>query len=155
MPPSTKRPTVALLSLLLIILDTTTTLAATAQQPLADSTTDWATEHMISEHHINNFDASSFFHLHDYDSDSVWEPLEIRRTYGMADHSTDGVGGSGATGNPSEARKREIVKDVLDRFDANKDGMVQRSEFVDAWGRGERLKDFGVGQQFFTVESTC
>lgn len=99
---------------------------------------------MESEHHINSFDASSFFHLHDYDSDAIWEPLEIRRTYGMADGSTDGMGGSGASGDPNETRKQEVVKDVLARFDTNGDGVVQRQEFVEAWGRGERLKDFGV-----------
>jgi len=30
-----------------------------------ESDADWATKHMISEHHIMNFDPNAFFKLHD------------------------------------------------------------------------------------------
>lgn len=38
-----------------------------------------------------------------------------------------------------------MIHDVLDRFDRDRDGFVTRTEFIDAWREGQRLKDFGLG----------
>ena len=144
-PPQSLCP--LLLTLLLTILPLLTHAHGDhSQQPLSDfAESDWATWHLASEHHISNFDARSFFALHDYDTDYKWEPQEIRRTYGMADGSTDGLGGSGASGNPDEARKREVEARVLELFDTNRDGVISVDEFEGAWKAGKRLPDFGVG----------
>lgn len=53
------------------------------QKPLAPDA-DWATRHMAEEHHIDVFDAGSFFTLHDYDDSGEWTPEDILKTYGMA-----------------------------------------------------------------------
>ncbi|KAB8342747.1 hypothetical protein FH972_022345 [Carpinus fangiana] len=127
-----------------------------SQQPLKTfeevlaSTQDWTVAHMESEHHIQTFDASTFFSLHDYDSDGVWEPEEILRTHGLAPGSTNGVGGPGAAmpdGEPVPQDRRDaLLNDILARFDANNDRMITREELTQAWdGRGERLKDWGIG----------
>ena len=47
----------------------------------------WAEYHMIEEHHLSNFDAPSFFTLHDFNSDGSWTPEEVRRMYGLDDES--------------------------------------------------------------------
>ena len=47
----------------------------------------WAEYHMLEEHHVSNFDAPSFFTLHDFNSDGIWTGDEIRRTYGLDDES--------------------------------------------------------------------
>jgi hypothetical protein len=47
----------------------------------------WAEYHMIEEHHISNFDAPSFFTLHDFNGDGIWTADEVRRTYGLDDES--------------------------------------------------------------------
>ena len=106
---------------------------------------DWATLHMISEHHISNFDPLSFFNLHDYDTDGIWEPQEILRTYGMAPGSTDGTGGPGATGHIDDHRKDEIVQTTMHDFDTNKDGVIQKDEWVEGNKRGMKLRDWGHG----------
>lgn len=105
------------------------------QQVLENQETDWATRHMIEEHHISNLDPGAFFSLHDYDSSSTWTPGEILRTYGLDDPSSRDV---------PESKRQEVVRGVLDRFDQNGDGVVSRDEWVVGWGRGGRLPDFGV-----------
>ena len=47
----------------------------------------WAEYHMIEEHHLNGFDAPSFFTLHDFNSDGSWTSDEVRRMYGLDDES--------------------------------------------------------------------
>ncbi|CAF9940147.1 MAG: hypothetical protein HETSPECPRED_002179 [Heterodermia speciosa] len=105
------------------------------QEPLS-ADTDWATRHLAEEHHISNFDPGAFFSLHDYDSSLIWTPDEITRTYGLNDES--------ARDTPDEKR-REVIQDVLDRFDRDRDGFITKMEFIDAWREGQRLKDFGLG----------
>lgn len=89
------------------------------------------------EHHIADFDASSFFALHDYDSDGQWESSEILRTYGLMDDSNKHV---------TEERKQEIVAEILRLVDNNKDGVINRDEFeVFIAHEGGILPDFGTG----------
>ena len=105
------------------------------QQVLENQDTDWATFHMIEEHHISNLDPGAFFSLHDYDSSTAWTPGEILRTYGLDDASSRDV---------PESKRQEVVRGVLELFDQNGDGIVSRDEWVVGWGRGARLPDFGV-----------
>ena len=133
-----------LLSLSLsLLLPSTTVLAhspANQQAPLSDST-DWAINHMSSEHHISNFDPGAFFLLHDFDSSGSWTADEIRRTYGLDDEeSMKGVG---------EEKKIEVVRTTMERFDEDGDGVVSRGEWMDGWRAGKRLEDFGVSVVFF------
>jgi Ca2+-binding EF-hand superfamily protein len=88
------------------------------------------------EHHITEFDASSFFTLHDYDSDGFWEEEEILRTYGLMDESNQHV---------TRERKDEIVRDVLAQLDTNRDGTVSQEEWVAFIASGKTLPDFGTG----------
>ncbi|KAK5166391.1 hypothetical protein LTR04_000568 [Oleoguttula sp. CCFEE 6159] len=91
---------------------------------------------MAEEHHINSFDAGSFFNLHDYDSSGTWTPDDIRRTYGLMDESTKNV---------PEERKAQVVKAVLDIFDRDASGTVSYAEFTVGDARGFKLPDFGLG----------
>lgn len=105
------------------------------QQPIpADA--DWATRHMIEEHHINSFDAGSFFSLHDYDSSGTWTPEDIRKTYGLKDESTKDV---------PESKKQEVVDEVLKLFDADRSGTISMAEYIIGDARGQKLPDFGLG----------
>ena len=136
----------ALRALLLPVLLLTPFILAHGEPPQVPiGAEDWATLHMTSEHHISNFDPLSFFNLHDYDTDGIWEPQEILRTYGMAPGSTDGVGGPGATGNVDENRRNEIVQTTLADFDTNGDGVIQKEEWVEGSRQGRRLRDWGHG----------
>lgn len=83
------------------------------------------------------FDASSFFALHDFDGDGVWEGQEILRTYGLMDESNRDV--------PHE-RQKEIVREILDLIDTDRDGVVSRDEFVHFVDvAGKALPDMGTG----------
>jgi hypothetical protein len=109
------------------------------QKPLSlENIDDWATLHMASEHRIGNFDPSSFFKLHDFDSDGHWEASEIQRTYGVAD------GSYGLQESVSEQKKQEVVSQVLEMYDFNRDGFVTMLEWMTGIGSGKRLPDMGV-----------
>ncbi|PGH26971.1 hypothetical protein AJ80_01355 [Polytolypa hystricis UAMH7299] len=98
---------------------------------------DWATRHMIEEHHIGNFDPASFFSLHDYDNSGVWTVNEVRRTYGLDDSSNAHL---------SEVRKQQIVQDVFAIFDPLKTGLISQADFVRLCRQeGKKLPDFGTG----------
>ncbi|KAA6407785.1 MAG: secretory pathway [Lasallia pustulata] len=102
------------------------------QEPLGDNV-NWATRHMIEEHHIGTFDPGSFFSLHDYDSNGAWTPDEVRRTYGLDDESTKDV---------SAEKREEVTREVYRLFDTNHDGLIEKDEYVRS---REVLPDFGLG----------
>ncbi|CAP95569.1 hypothetical protein E8E15_007838 [Penicillium rubens] len=97
---------------------------------------DWATRHMIEEHHIASFDPTSFFILHDYDSSGTWTPEEIRKTYGLNDESNAGV---------SEENKQDAVRAVFELFDAGNTGFIDREDWLAGIAAGKRLPDLGFG----------
>ncbi|KAI1135839.1 putative calcium ion binding protein [Hypoxylon sp. FL0543] len=107
-----------------------------SQKPLVNENANWMTKHMAEEHHISDFDASSFFVLHDYDADGHWEAEEILRTYGLMDESNKGV---------PQPRRDEIQRELLRLLDTNGDGLVTRDEFVAYINSGKTLPDMGTG----------
>ncbi|KAK3941701.1 calcineurin B-like protein 4 [Diplogelasinospora grovesii] len=107
------------------------------QKPIVDANASWMTKHMAEEHHATDFDASSFFALHDFDGDGTWEPQEILRTYGLMDDSNKHV--------PQE-RRDEIVREIMRLIDTNGDGLVSRDEFTHFINvGGKTLPDMGTG----------
>ncbi|KAI1480806.1 hypothetical protein K445DRAFT_76427 [Daldinia sp. EC12] len=107
-----------------------------SQKPMVDQNANWMTKHMVEEHHISDFDASSFFVLHDYDADGQWEAEEILRTYGLMDESNKDV---------PQSRRDEIQRELLQLLDANGDGIVTRDEFIAFVESGKTLPDVGTG----------
>ncbi|BDD62775.1 hypothetical protein MPDQ_006120 [Monascus purpureus] len=97
---------------------------------------DWATRHMQEEHHIDNFDAGSFFTMHDYDSSGAWTPDEVRKTYGLDDASTSAV---------SEEKKQQAVREIFALFDPANTGSISRDDWLNLIASGVRLPDFGFG----------
>lgn len=87
------------------------------------------------EHHISNFDAGAFFSLHDFDSSGGWTPDEVRRTYGLDDESLEDV---------TDDKREEVTREVFKIFDADKNGVIEREEWMVRSARGARLPDFGV-----------
>lgn len=90
----------------------------------------------LEEHHIDNFDAASFFTLHDYDSSGAWTPDEIRRTYGLDDVSNSAIG---------EDKKQQVVQQVLSLFDRSNLGVVTHNDWIQMIHAGKRLPNFGLG----------
>lgn len=124
---------------ILLLLLPTPLLAHTghSQAPLTtNADSDWATRHLAEEHHISNFDPGAFFTLHDFDASLSWSADEIRRMYGLDDESNHGV---------DEAKKAEVVRRTLEVFDKDRNGVVERGEWMEGWRGGKRLEDFGLG----------
>jgi len=122
------------------------------QQPVpADA--NWATRHMAGktsllnmlwvtltpppeEHHITNFDAGSFFNLHDYDSSNTWTIDDILKTYGLKDESTNHI---------PDFEKRKAAQSVIDLYDRDKSGTISFAEYTIGEAQGLTLPDFGWG----------
>jgi Ca2+-binding EF-hand superfamily protein len=88
------------------------------------------------EHHIDYFDASSFFVLHDYDSSGAWTPDEVKKTYGMEDESNAAL---------TEEQKQEALREVFSLFDPANTGFISRDNWMRLIADGVRLPDFGFG----------
>ncbi|CAI7583172.1 unnamed protein product [Penicillium bialowiezense] len=97
---------------------------------------DWATRHMMEEHHIESFDPPSFFILHDYDSSGQWTHDEVRKTYGLNDQSNAAV---------SEDKKQDAVRTVFALFDPGNTGFITREDWLAGIAAGKRLPDLGFG----------
>lgn len=105
------------------------------QQPVA-ADADWATRHMAEEHHINSFDAGSFFNLHDYDSTNEWTLDDLLKTYGLRDESTNHI---------SISDKKNAMQKVIDLYDRDASGTVSFAEYTIGEAQGIKLPDFGYG----------
>lgn len=85
---------------------------------------------------MDNWDAGAFFILHDYNSDNVWQPDEILRTYGLMDESNRDF--------PS-VRRKEVLNTLMDLLDTDTDGLVQKEEWLAFISSGQTLPDLGTG----------
>ena len=86
---------------------------------------------------MTDFDAASFFTLHDYNADGHWDAEELLRTYGLFDESNEHV---------SQERRDQIVKQLMDLLDASDDGFVSREEFQHFIDLDRKvLPDLGTG----------
>lgn len=90
----------------------------------------------LEEHHIDNWDAESFFRLHDYNGDSIWQAEEMLRTYGLLDESNKDI---------SQKRKEDILDTLLNLMDKNRDFAVSKAEWLDFIKEGKTLPDLGTG----------
>lgn len=90
----------------------------------------------LEEHHIENFDPTSFFILHDYDNSGTWSYDEVRKTYGLNDESNAGV---------SEDKKQEAVRKVFELFDTGNTGFIDREDWLAGIAADKRLPDLGYG----------
>jgi Ca2+-binding EF-hand superfamily protein len=88
------------------------------------------------EHHVDNWDAGSFFTLHDYNSDGSWQGEEILRTYGLYDESNKDV---------PHAKREELLSTLMKLMDRNGDGVISKDEWLSFIKEGKTLPDLGTG----------
>ncbi|KAI1812720.1 putative secretory pathway protein Ssp120 [Poronia punctata] len=105
-------------------------------RPVVPDNANWMTKHMAEEHHIADFDPSSFFTLHDFNGNGRWEVDEMLRTYGLMDESNKDVPAS---------KRDEYQRQLLQLLDQNRDGIVSRNEFNTFIANGGTLPDLGTG----------
>lgn len=85
---------------------------------------------------MGDWDDASFFALHDYNGDGVWQLDEIMRTYGLMDDSNKAM---------SEERKTQIGHEVMALIDANGNESVTKDEWLAYIAAGNTLPDMGTG----------
>lgn len=85
---------------------------------------------------MGSWDTNSFFILHDYNGDSVWQIDEIQRTYGLMDPSNKHL---------TDERKAQVTHELVALLDHDGDGTVSRAEWSDFIAHGNTLPDMGTG----------
>ncbi|KAM0322985.1 hypothetical protein ACHAQA_009084 [Verticillium albo-atrum] len=106
------------------------------QAPMVADDANWMTKHMAEEHHMNDWDAASFFALHDYNGDGVWHVDEMMRTYGLMDESNNGL---------DQAKRDDVARQLLALLDRSGDGSVSKMEWENFVAAGKTLPDLGTG----------
>lgn len=82
------------------------------------------------------WDADSFFTLHDYNADGVWQADEFQRTYGLMDASNRAM---------TDERKAQVTRELMALLDGDGDGDVSRAEWAAFVAHGRTLPDMGTG----------
>ncbi|KAB5594500.1 Calcium-binding protein [Ceratobasidium theobromae] len=117
----------------------------------ANPNANYAQRHMATEHHIDAFNPSTFFQLHDLNRDSVLDRSEIEAIYGV--HHVYSKRKT-PTEEAQAAKAKQISDAVLAAMDTNKDGFITMGEFL---AKGlDALPDFsslGAEGHHYDVES--
>lgn len=79
------------------------------------------------QHHMDNFDIQSMFHLHDLNQDGVLDQNELESIYGVHHEK---LKKAGVSVEVHTEKAREIVSTVLKKLDTNGDGVLTMREFV-------------------------
>ncbi|CAH6722647.1 protein Ssp120p [[Candida] jaroonii] len=119
-----------------------------ATKPAGMSWQDW---HMLEEHNVDEYDAITFFKIHDLDGKSTWNKQDILNLYGLARDTIVGDGsgmGDHEHGHEiiTEDAKQHVISTILKLIDSDGDGEISAQEFVDYISSGKTLPDFGYGQ---------
>lgn len=104
---------------------------------------------MKEEHQLDDFDAASFFTLHDLQSKGYWNAEDILFVYGLTRETVVGDGSGMGEHDHEETITQEVkdkvVKKVLSLLDANSNGEITRDEWLLYNQDGGHLPDFGIG----------
>ncbi|KAL5640341.1 hypothetical protein ACGC1H_007569 [Rhizoctonia solani] len=116
-----------------------------------DPNANYAQRHMASEHHIDAFNPSTFFQLHDLDRNGILDRNEIEAIYGV--HHVYSKRKT-PTEEAQAAKAKQVADAVLAAMDANGDGFITMEEFL---AKGlDALPDFsslGAEGHHYDVES--
>lgn len=107
----------------------------------------WQVKHMKIEHGIEDFDAYSFFTLHDNDGSKTWSREDILNLYGLLKDEQVGDGSGTGEGEQqiTKATKDNVVNKILELLDTDGDGIVSLDEWRVFCQDGKVLPDFGLG----------
>ncbi|KAG5417831.1 hypothetical protein I9W82_005467 [Candida metapsilosis] len=108
----------------------------------------WQDWHMMEEHNIAEYDAQTFFTLHDLKGAGQWDRSDILNLYGMK-HEVIIGDGSGMGENSRKVTpevQNMVVETIFKLFDTDKNGVISRDEWVKFHTSGGELPDFGYGQ---------
>lgn len=115
----------------------------------SDTSGSWQVRHMRDEHNIDEFDALSFFTLHDMSGKDIWTKSDILNLYGLLNQEFVGDGsGMGKHEESTEIKedtKNMVTDKVLALVDADKNGVISLEEWKSFSDAGNELPDFGLG----------
>ncbi|KAG8702108.1 hypothetical protein FRC08_003686 [Ceratobasidium sp. 394] len=117
----------------------------------ANPNANYAERHMATEHHIDAFNPSTFFQIHDLDRNGILDRGEIEAIYGV--HHVYSKKKT-PTEEAQAAKAAQVADAVLAAYDTNKDGFITMEEFL---AKGlDGLPDFsslGAEGHHYDVES--
>ncbi|CCH46587.1 putative secreted protein [Wickerhamomyces ciferrii] len=109
----------------------------------------WEEWHMKQEHGLDEYDAESFFTLHDSKNKNYLDADDILNAYGLNRDEVvgkgDGLGSHDDSEGISKETKDQIVKAILKMMDANTDDKITKEEYLKFANKGGKFPDLGVG----------
>lgn len=109
----------------------------------------WEEWHMDEEHQIQEYDASTFFNIHDRNLKGYLDAADILSMYGFSREEVVGKGDGMGSHDNSEATDKvlgqRIVKLIMSLLDVDDDTRINKDEFLSFAKRGGKLPDLGVG----------
>lgn len=104
---------------------------------------------MTEEHHIDTFDPTSFFMLHDLEQKGYWDAPDILYIYGLSLDNVVGDGSGMGEHDHEEKISPELKKEVVEKvsmvLNADSNGYVSKEKWLDFAANGGQLPDFGTG----------
>ncbi|KAH3673673.1 hypothetical protein WICMUC_003576 [Wickerhamomyces mucosus] len=109
----------------------------------------WEKAHMKLEHDLDEYDASTFFALHDLKSKGYLDSTDILSLYGLLRDEVvgrgDGMGSHDDSENIDPQLKVEVVTKIFKLVDADSDEKITREEYLTFAEKGGEFPDLNVG----------
>lgn len=109
----------------------------------------WEKVHMKLEHDLDEYDALTFFTLHDLNDKGYMDSKDILSLYGLLRDEVvgkgDGMGTHDDSEQISEQTKKEVVTKILALLDANSDDRITKEEYLAYSKKGGEFPDMNVG----------
>lgn len=109
----------------------------------------WEQWHMKKEHSLDEYDAESFFTLHDIKNKGYFDGNDILNMYGLLRDEVvgkgDGLGDHDDSEVITDETKFNIIKQIMTLIDPNHDNKITKEEYLKYKSGGGVLPDLGVG----------
>ncbi|AMD20036.1 HCL115Cp [Eremothecium sinecaudum] len=109
----------------------------------------WEEWHMEHEHQMKEYDAETFFDLHDLNKKGYFDSNDILSMYGLARSEVVGAGDGMGSHDNSEAVDKSlgdrVVKFIMDFLDVDSNNRITKQEFLEYAKGGKKFPDLGVG----------
>lgn len=110
----------------------------------------WQSWHMLEEHGLDQFDAGTFFKIHDVANKGSWDSNDILNIYGLLRESVVGDGSGMGDHHDLETitqeSKAHVISSILKLVGKESDQKITAKEFDEFIAGGGELPDFGYGQ---------
>ncbi|CEP61712.1 nucleobindin SSP120 LALA0_S03e09164g [Lachancea lanzarotensis] len=109
----------------------------------------WEEWHMQHEHQTENYDAETFFGLHDIGQKGYFDKADILSMYGLSRTEVigngDGMGKHDNSEKVDEEMSGRVFRLIMQLLDVDDDSKIDKKEYLKFAKKGNKMPDLGVG----------